>query len=170
MAIIKANYTKSNGNIKASIRYIQHRTGKDGQKVTRTLFGLDGSMERGEAYDIIDEAAEGINFFRFVISPDPKLEDKEKDLRLREITEKTMSGLEKRLGQNIQFIGAIHNDHAPHRHVHVIALISGRLTPQDFALLRQTATEESLFQRRERDAAQGIKQEQGVRQELELSL
>lgn len=81
-----------------------------------------------------------------------------------------MSGLEKRLQQAIQFVGAIHNDHAPHRHAHVIALISGRLTPNDFALLRQTATEASLFQRRERDAAQGIKQEQGVKQELELSL
>ncbi|MFZ3168422.1 MAG: hypothetical protein WA130_12460 [Candidatus Methanoperedens sp.] len=76
MAIVKANYTKSNVNIKASVRYIQNRKGKDGQKVMRTLFGLDGIMERGEAYDIIDEAAEGTKFFRFVISPDPKQEDR----------------------------------------------------------------------------------------------
>ncbi len=50
MAIVKANYTKSSVNIKASIRYIQHRAGKDGQKITRTLFGIDGELEREEAY------------------------------------------------------------------------------------------------------------------------
>ncbi len=170
MAIVKANYTKSNVNIKASIRYIEHRPGKDGQKITRTLFGVDGKLEREEAYSMIDEAQKGTRFFRFVISPDPDREDTGKDLSLREITEKTMLALEERLGQTIQFAGAIHNDHAPHRHVHVIALVPGRLTPNDFALLRETATEASLFQRRERDAAQKLKQEQGLKQELELSL
>ena len=99
-----------------------------------------------------------------MISPDPQLEDKGKDLQLWEITTKTMLGLEERLAQTIQFVAAVHNDHAPHRHVHVIALINGKLTPKDFALLRETATQSSLFQRRERDLAQGIKQE------LELSL
>ncbi len=170
MAIVKANYTKSTANAKASVRYIQHRTGKDGQKTYRKLFGIDGELEREEAYTIIDEAKKGTRFFRFVISPDPKLEDIGKDLALREITEKTILCLGKQLQQTIQFVGAIHNDHAPHRHVHVIALVPGKLTRNDFALLRETATEESLFQRRERDLAQGIKQERGVRHELELSL
>ncbi len=170
MAIVKANYTKSSVNIKASVRYIQHRRGKDGQKTYRTLFGIDGELKREEAYTLIDEAKKGTRFFRLVISPDPKIEDTGKDLNLREITEKTIIGLGKRLQQTIQFIGAIHNDHAPHRHVHVIALISGKLTRNDFALLREIATEESLFQRQERDLAQGIKQEQGMRHELELSL
>ncbi len=113
---------------------------------------------------MIDETKKETKFFRFVISPDPKTEDRGKDLNLWEITTKTMLGLEERLAQKIQFVGAVHNDHAPHRHVHVIACISGNLTPKDFALLRETATKESLFQRRERDLAQGIKQE------LELSL
>jgi hypothetical protein len=170
VAIVKANYTKSGANAKASVRYIQHRAGKDGQKTYRTLFGIDGELEREEAYTIIDEAKKGTRFFRFVISPDPKLEDTGKDLNLREITEKTILGLGKQLRQTIQFVGAIHNDHAPHRHVHVIALVQGKLTPNDFALLRQIATEESLFQRRERDLAQGIKKQQGVRHELELSI
>lgn len=164
MAIVKANYTKSTANAKTSVRYIQHRAGKDGQKTYRTLFGIDGELEREESYTIIDEAKKGTRFFRLVISPDPKLEDTGKDLNLREITEKTILGLGKQLHQTIQFVGAIHNDHAPHRHVHVIALVPGKLTRNDFALLREIATEESLFQRRERDLAQGI------RQELELSL
>ncbi len=113
---------------------------------------------------MIDETKKETKFFRFVISPDPKLEDREKDLNLWEITTKTMLGLEESLSQTIQFVGAVHNDHAQNRHVHVIACISGNLTPKDFALLRHIATQSSLFQRRERDAAQGIKQE------LELSL
>ena len=50
MAIVKATYTKSSGGAKASIRYIEHRPGKDGEKVTRTLFGVDGLMGRWQAY------------------------------------------------------------------------------------------------------------------------
>jgi len=170
VAIVKANYTKSSKGAKASIRYIEHRPGKDGQKTYRTLFGIDGELEREEAYTMIDNAQKETKFFRFVISPDPQLEDRGKDLQLWEITTKTMLGLEERLKQTIQFVAAVHNDHVPNRHVHVIALINGKLTPKDFALLRETATQSSLFQRRERDGAAGIKREQEARQELELSL
>ena len=87
MAIVKATYTKSNAGAKASIRYIQHRTGRDGAQVSRTLFGSDGFMGRQEAYRMIDEAEKGSVFFRFVLSPDPSGEDTAKDLRLRDVTE-----------------------------------------------------------------------------------
>src|SRR5207249_11717091 len=90
MAIVKATYTRSSGSAKASIRYIEHRPGKDGQKLTRTLFNGDGAMERGQAYRIIDEAEKGSVFSRLVINPDPKKEDTSKDLSLRDVTEKTM--------------------------------------------------------------------------------
>lgn len=126
-------------------------------------------MKRSQAYSQIDETKEGTRFYRFVISPDPKQEDREQDLQLWEIITKTMLGLEERLKQTIQFVGAVHNDHAPHRHIHVIALVPDKLTRNDLALLREIATEASLFQRRERDKAAGIKQEQGMRPELELS-
>ena len=93
MAIVKATYTKSSGGAKASIRYIEHRPGKDNAKIKRTLFGIDGAMGRWQAYRMIDEADKGSLFFRFVISPDPKQEDTDKDLFLREITEKTIDSL-----------------------------------------------------------------------------
>jgi hypothetical protein len=83
MAIIKAKYIKSRGGIKASIRYIEHRPGKDGEKVTRELFGSDGVITRNQAYQMIDEAEKGTAFFRIVISPDPAKEDTEKDLHLQ---------------------------------------------------------------------------------------
>src|SRR5205823_1108587 len=84
MAIFKANYVKrgttAKALAKASVRYIQHRRGKDGERITRTLFGSDGMMERHEAYQMIDEATKGSFFYRFVLSPDPKREDHNHDL------------------------------------------------------------------------------------------
>jgi hypothetical protein len=153
MAIVKATYTKQRNGAKASIRYIEHRPGKDNEKVTRTLFNGDGAMGRWQAYRMIDTAAKGSLFFRFVISPDPKQEDTGKDLYLREITEKTMQTLEERLKKQVQWVAAEHDDHAPHRHIHVVAVVPGRLHVQDFQALRQTATEAALFQRKERDQA-----------------
>src|SRR5947207_1303838 len=154
MAIVKATYTKSSGGAKASIRYIEHRPGKDGEKVTRTLFGSDGGMGRWQAYRMIDEAEKGSLYFRFVISPDPKQEDTGKDLFLREVTEKTMQILEERLKKEVQWVAAEHNDHAPHRHVHVVAVVPGRLQVQDFQTMRQAATAAALEQRKERDLVQ----------------
>src|SRR2546421_7613252 len=104
MAIVKANYTKSGGAAKANIRYIEHRAGKDGEKTTRTLFGSDGAMERGEAYRMIDDAEKGSVFFRLKISPDAKTEDTKRDLFLQEVTMKTMQELEKRLGKEISWV------------------------------------------------------------------
>lgn len=155
MAIVKANYTKSRAKIKASVRYIQHRPGQDGERLTRQLFGPNGAMTRDEAYQLIDQAAKGTRFYRLVLSPDPACEDTEKDLNLQELTRQTLSQLSDKLGKPIQYIGAIHNDHRPHRHVHIVMLVQGGLNREDFRLLREHATEASLMQRRELDAARG---------------
>jgi len=169
MAIVKATYTKSSGGAKASIRYIEHRPGKEGAKITRTLWGIDGAMERREAYRMIDAAEKGSIFFRFVISPDPQQEDTGKDLYLREITERTMMRLEDRFQKHLQWVAATHDDHAPHRHVHILALVPGRLQVQDFQLMRKTATEAALQQRKERDLMQEMqkKKEQEAQWELQ---
>ncbi len=160
MAIVKATYTKKSAGAKASIRYIEHRPGKDGEKKTRVLFNGDGAMGRYQAYRMIDEAEKGSVFFRIVISPDPKQEDSGRDLHLREITEKTMLSLEDRLHKQVQWVATEHDDHAPHRHVHIVAVIPGKLKAQDFQALRQTATEAALFQRHERDYSKEKVQEQ----------
>jgi hypothetical protein len=161
MAIVKATYTKSSGAAKAAIHYIEHRPGREGEKVKRELFSSDGRMERGEAYRMIDDAGKGTVFFRFVISPDPAKEDAEKDLLLNEITVQTMQTLEERLQNHVSYVAAEHDDHAPHRHVHVIACVNGRLNTQDFQALRQTATETALLQRQERDMARQQQQQEG---------
>jgi hypothetical protein len=153
MAIVKATYTKSRAGAKATIRYIEHRPGKDGAKITRNLFGIDGLMGRAQAYGFIDEAEEGSLFYRFILSPDPKREDTRRDLHLRDMTEKTIQALERRLKQEVQWVAAEHDDHAPNRHVHVVAVVKGKLHIPDFEAMRQRATEAALFQRRERDLA-----------------
>jgi len=111
---------------------------------------------------MIDEAEKGSIFFRFVISPDPQQEDREKDLHLRDITEKTMQTLAERLQKEVQWVAAEHNDHAPHRYIHVVAVVHERLQVQDFQALRHIATSACLEQRHERDLAKEHKaQEQG---------
>jgi hypothetical protein len=152
MAIFKANYVKrgkgERGRAKASVRYIQHRRGKDGQTITRTLFGSDGEMDRQDAYRMIDEAPKGSLFYRFVLSPDPKREDRSHDLDMRDIAMQTMQALAERLGESVLWVGAIHADHAPHLHAHLIAVVPKRLYVKDFATLRHRTTEACLEQRR----------------------
>ena len=153
MTIVKATYTKHGKGAKASIRYIEHRPGREGGKITRTLFGSDGVMTRHDAYHMIDTVKKGSVFFRFVLSPDPATEDTDKDLLLRDVTEKTIQSLEDRLHTEIFWVAVEHTDHAPHRHVHIVAVVAGRLSAQDLHALRHTATQACLEQRRERDLA-----------------
>jgi hypothetical protein len=153
MAIFKATYTKSGAGAKANIRYIQNRTGKDNAKITRTLWGIDGKMERREAYRMLDEAEPGSVFYRLVINFDPATEDTDKDIALREITEQTMFTLEDRFRRHIQWVASTHDDHTPLRHVHILAILPKRLQVYDLQALRRVATEAALAQRREKDRA-----------------
>ncbi len=150
---MKASYTRSRRAAKASIRYIANRPGRDGKRLVRTLFNADGKMERVEAYQMVDQAKTGSYFFRLVISPDPQKEDSRRDLSIREIAEKTMQALEDRFKQQLQWVGAIHADHAPHRHVHLVAILPGRLQVHDLTNLREAATSLALEQRRQLDLA-----------------
>jgi hypothetical protein len=154
MAVVKARYTRSRGRAKANIRYIQHRKGREGEKVTRELFGADGLVNRTDAYRMIDEAGKGTAFFRIVITPDPATEDTYKDLYLQEITQQTMTHLQERIGKSVLYVAAAHDDHATHRHVHVLALVRGRVNTPDLQAMRQTATQSAQFQRQERDLQQ----------------
>src|SRR5438067_1888984 len=78
MAIFKATFIKNNARKiaagKAHIRYIQNRRGKDGEKITRTLFNADGAMGRWEAYRMIDEAESRSVMYRLVINFDAEKE------------------------------------------------------------------------------------------------
>lgn len=172
MAIIKATYTRQGSAAKAAVRYIENRPGKDGARVVRALFQADGKVGRAEVYDMIDQAAHGSYFFRLVISPDPKSEDADKNLSLRDITERTLQSLEDGFQQPLQWVATIHADHAEHRHVHALAILPARLNKQDFQQMRAAATEEAREQRRQLEltrAAQEHSQEQREGLGLELA-
>ena len=68
------------GSDKANIDYIAHRENREGENVTRRLFGHDGEMSKEQAYQMIDEAGDNIYFYRIMISPDPENEDARKTL------------------------------------------------------------------------------------------
>jgi len=171
MAVVKANYIRrgvvGNKRIKDHIRYIEHRPGKDKAKLSRTLFDSDGARSRQEAYMMIDEAEKGTYFYRFVINPDPALEDNARDLTLREITERTMQQLADKLQKDASWIAAIHDDHTPLRHVHGVALLPRLLNIQDLTFLTQKATELCIGQRHERDRAREQQEHKRQREEEE---
>jgi hypothetical protein len=169
MAIVKANYVKKGEGererAKATIRYIQHRPGKDHERKTRTLFGSDGPMGRWHAYRMIDDAPKGRYFYRFVINPDPVNEDKERDLPLREIIEYTMQTLEARTKTPIQWVAAVHDDHTDKRHIHALAIVKGRLNREDLDALIKAATAEAQLQREARDLIREVEAYQREREE-----
>ena|SRR5579862_1915487 len=172
MAIVKANFTRSAPRAKASARYIENRPGRDSQRLVRTLFTSDGKIARRDVYAMIDQADKSSYFFRLVISPDPRGEDRYRNLSLREITEKTMQSLEERFQQPVRWVAAIHADHADHRHVHAIVITPERLHVQDFQHMRAAATETALEQLQRLEMARGARREQIHEQShgLELGL
>ena len=160
MAVVVTSFVKRGkvGNAKAkdTVRYIQHRAGKDGERIMRPLFTHDSPMTRLEAYQFIDEAPKGTKFFTIIINPDPATEDTHKDLDMRQITTTTMQTITEIMhAQGIMtpviWVAAIHDDHTDKNHVHALAAIQGRLDKPDVDRLRKATTQACLEQRQELD-------------------
>jgi len=170
VAVVRVNFVKKGAGerkgAKANIRYIEQRLGKDGAKVIPAIFTEIVLLKRKQAYEMIDQAIEGSTYFRVKISPDPKKEDMEHDLLLRDITAKIMA-LEEKLGKPVSWVAAIHDDHTPIRHIHVLAVTKARLLPVQAII--QEATAACLEQRKELDLAREKKREQ-ERQEAQWEL
>jgi hypothetical protein len=160
MAIVKLKYTRGKEAIKAHMRYIIHRPGKERERLTRELFHHNYlSVTKQYAYDLINGAPKGTVFYKMTINFHPLKEDTHKDLDLQHITSLTVREMQLRLGRIVPFIATIHDGHARTqlRHIHAICLVQGRLTKEEFAKLRtlwQTASAEVRLQRRLRDLAQ----------------
>jgi len=163
MAIVKLKYTRGRGAIdaiKAHLRYIVHRPGKEREKLTRELFQHNYlSVTKQYAYDLINAAPRGTVFYKMTINFHPVKEDTHKDLDLQYITSLTFREMQLRIGRSIPFIATIHDGHEKTdlRHIHAICLVHGRLSKEDFAKLKtlwQTATAEVRLQRRIRDRIQ----------------
>jgi hypothetical protein len=160
MAIVKLKYTRGRDAIKAHLRYIVHRPGKEREKQTRELFQHNYlSVTKQYAYDLLNGAPRGTVFYKMTINFHPLKEDTHKDLDLQHIASLTVREMQLRIGRSVPFIATIHDGHARTdlRHIHAICLVQGRLSKEEFAKLKtlwQTATAEVRLQRRARDRAQ----------------
>jgi hypothetical protein len=164
---VVTSQTKNPKAAKASIRYMTHRRDIEEERITRTLYARYGISNKYAAYRAIDNAPNGTNFYRLVLNFDPVKEDTFKDLDLRRITEKTMKVLQARFkNQKVQWFAAIHEKQpgTSLRHVHILALMSGRFTPRDLAIIRDAATAQARLQRRELDGQDVLEREAPSRQ------
>jgi hypothetical protein len=160
MAVVKTHF-KQRGKVgnawaKDNVRYIQHRTGKDHERVMRPLFTSDGPMTRLEAFEFIDAAPKGTKFFTVIINPDPEKEDKHHDLDMRSIAITAMQTIEEIIrAQGITtpviWVAAVHDDHTDKNHVHALAALQGRIDKPDLDRIREVTTQTCLEQRRELD-------------------
>jgi hypothetical protein len=156
MAVVVGNYirrgAKGNPRAKEAVRYMQHRPEREGERVTRTLFGTDGPWERAHAFQMIDDAGPGTHFYRMSLNPDPAREDDRRDLDLRDVTERTMRTLGQIVQQPVLYVAAVHTEHADQRrHVYLVASVPRRLNRPELELLRDTATKACLAQGEERE-------------------
>jgi len=156
MTIVKATYTRTLADAKRYVRYIGSRAAGRPGRVARELWNERGRVGRAEAYQTLDQHPQGrgTSYFRFAVSPDPAAEDTHRDLDVRALTGRTMRELEARLGRPVEWVAALHDDHAPHRHAHVLAVVHGVVRPDDLRALAQEATEAAREQRRQRDQEQ----------------
>ena len=154
MAIVKARYVRGKSRIKAHLRYITHRRGEEGERITRPLFGRDGALTKQEIYDMIDKVGRGAVFHKFVINFHPVKEDTRKDLNLWEVTRKTLEHIKTQFGNSVPFIATIHDDHTLLRHVHGFFIVEGRLPKEEFKKIKglwKVATAEVKRQRKRLD-------------------
>jgi hypothetical protein len=153
MAFVKVKYIPRGPNAKAgaksNIRYIQHRAGRDKAKISRTLFGGMGKVERQEAYRMIDTADPGVTYFTVIINFDPQTEDTKRDLNHREITSEVLATAARELGVPVVWVAALHDDHTRLRHIHALAIAKAPRLPA--VLMREAATQAAQRERREKD-------------------
>ena len=136
MAIVKAKYVRGKARIKAHLRYITHRRGMEGERMSRPLFGRDGPLSKLQIYDMIDATRRGAVFHKFVINFHPVKEDTRKDLNLWEITRKTLEHIKTQFGDSVPFVATIHDDHTLLRHVHGFFIVEGKLPKKNSRKLR----------------------------------
>jgi len=154
MAIVKSKYIRAKDRIKAHLRYITHRRGIDGERMSRPLFGRDNALSKLQIYDMIDAVKRGAVFHKFVFNFHPAKEDTRKDLNLWEITRKTLEQIKTQFGESVPFVATIHDDHTLLRHVHGFFIIEGRLSKEEFSKVRglwKVASSEVRQQRRRLD-------------------
>ena len=168
MAIVKARYVRGKARIKAHVRYITHRRGMEGERMSRPLFGKDGELSKQQIYDMIDAARRGAVFHKFVINFHPLKEDTRKDLNLWEVTRKTLEHIKTQFGDSVPFVATIPDDHTLLRHIYSFFIVEGRLPNEEFAKIKGLWKVASIEVRRQRRHLDGMHASQGYKKLLPL--
>src|SRR5262252_2687790 len=109
MAIVKLKYTRSRDGIKAHLRYVVHRPGKERERLTRELFQHNYlSVSKQYTYALINSAPRGTIFYKMTINFHPRNEDTHKDLDLQHIASLTVREMQERIGRSVPFVATIH--------------------------------------------------------------
>ncbi|WP_293914838.1 hypothetical protein [Deinococcus sp.] len=156
-AVVKASYTRSGGEAKASVRYMQYRHSEQAERHARPLFGAHGELSRQEVYAQLDQAArsaEKTYFYRLTLNPGEHHADLSEDERRAWATE-VMTRLETHGVQVRSWAGVSHTDQGQHDHVHLLAATSRTLQKDELADLR-------TFSRQAYDAQREHQHELGV--------
>ena len=64
-----------------------------------------------------------------------------------------MIGISELVGQSVQWVASLHDDHTDKRHVHILAMLPRKLRTHELPFIRGIATEAALEQRQQRDRA-----------------
>ena len=168
MAIVKAKYVRGKSRIKAHLRYITHRRGMEGERMTRPLFDRDGPLTKQQIYDRIDATRPGAVFHKFVINFHPVKEDTRKELNLWELTNKTLEHIKTQFGNSVPYVATIHDDHTLLRHVHGFFIVEGKLPKAEFAKIKSLWKVASKEVRRQRRRLGGMHASQGYKKLLPL--
>lgn len=155
--IVKASYTRSAREAKASVRYMQHRSDNGGERQTRQLFGRDGELSRTEAYERLDAASEHANktyFYRLTFNPGEgrgELSDESRSAWAHDL----VSRLEQQGVVVRDWVAVSHTDQGEHDHVHVLAATSRTVQKDELADLRS-------FGREAYETRRGLEVERGL--------
>ncbi len=166
-SVVKASYTRSAGEAKGSVRYMQHRQDDAGERQARPLFDRDGELSRQEAYERLDRAAESDGktyFYRLTFNPGEGRADLDEQGRQAWAAEQ-MARIEAQGNRVKDWIAVSHTDQGQHDHLHVLAATSRTIQKDELADLR-TYGRESYEQQREQQRELGLYHDQGGAQEL----
>lgn len=148
--------SKASSSLKSHLKYIQYRE-RDEQKESRQdrhLFSKEHDhVDRKDAHaDIMVERAGDIYYHRMVLSP----ADSEPVSDWHQWTRDVMSDLERHLGTDLHWYGAVHQN-TDNPHVHVVLRGTGEdretgraipveLTPKEFTVIKASGREHSEYE------------------------
>jgi hypothetical protein len=149
---------------KATLGYNAHRVDKEKERMERVLFGNGGKLSEEQALQMIDDASQKTYFFRLILSPDPKSENKDKTIDQWKLTQELVQWLQLQIGREISFVAAEHagdTGHTDIAHIHAILLIErfGRekmITVPMIDQMRELAAGKALAQQQGREQARPL--------------